>query len=272
MGARRAARAVTRAFGENDLLTHADAISFQTFFFLIPAVLLGAGLLGFFGLEPVWRVDLVPVIQPVLSPPAFALVDELVVKVLTEQQAFWTTLGAAFAIWKGSSAVRAVMGALNVIYRAEDERSFLRRMAVSSALALAWSVLIATALGLVQFDPFAPDPPVVPSIALSAVSFVVRWALAGCLILAAVALLVRFAPARDRPAAWITVGSVLTVVVWLVMSIGFRWYVTSLADFGSVFGNLATLIIGLQYLYCTVVVFLGGLQVDALLRQRFELG
>jgi uncharacterized BrkB/YihY/UPF0761 family membrane protein len=61
-------------------------------------------------------------------------------------------------------------------------------------------------------------------------------------------------------------------VVWLITSIVFRWYVTSLADFGTVFGNLATLIIGLQYLYLTVVIFLGGLQVDALARQRFELG
>ena len=45
------------------------------------------------------------------------------------------------------------------------------------------------------------------------------------------------------------------------------WYATSVADYGSVYGALATVVIGLTYLYFATTAFLTGVEVDDLLER-----
>jgi len=56
------------------------------------------------------------------------------------------------------------------------------------------------------------------------------------------------------------------MVGWIVMSIGFGVYLSDVADYNSIFGGLATVVVLIAYLYAAAVVFLGGVQVDALVR------
>ena len=77
----------------------------------------------------------------------------------------------------------------------------------------------------------------------------------------------RWAPAEQREWHWATFGTGIVVVAWLGMSAGFSLYLRELADYGSIFGNLATLIITLEYLYLTAIVFVGGLALDGLAQQ-----
>lgn len=52
------------------------------------------------------------------------------------------------------------------------------------------------------------------------------------------------------------------------MSLVFSWYLSSVADYGSIFGSLATLIVLMEYLYLSSIVFLSGIQLDALAREQ----
>ena len=97
--------------------------------------------------------------------------------------------------------------------------------------------------------------------------FLVRWAVAGALLLLAVALLLHFSPERWQPLHWVTFGSVLIMAGWLLMSLGFGFYLREIADYNSIFGGLATVVVLIAYLYASAVVFLGGVQVDALVRR-----
>ena len=54
---------------------------------------------------------------------------------------------------------------------------------------------------------------------------------------------------------------------WLVMSLGFGLYLREIADYNSIFGGLATVVVLIAYLYAAAVVFLGGVQLDALVRR-----
>jgi membrane protein len=100
--------------------------------------------------------------------------------------------------------------------------------------------------------------------------FVVRWAVAIVLLLVAVGLLVRFAPAARPPIGWVSVGSAIVVGGWVLMSIGFGFYLRVIADYGSAFGNLATFVILLAYLYASSTTFLAGALADSLVREEVE--
>ena len=62
----------------------------------------------------------------------------------------------------------------------------------------------------------------------------------------------------------------LVVVAWMLMSVGFAIYVTSIANYESVFGALATVFIALQYLQLCAIVFLGGVQIDSIVRKKLD--
>src|SRR3954469_19507346 len=141
------------AYVEHDLLTYASAISFQILSSLVPFLLFAFGLLGFLHLEDVWRTELGPEVKAAVSPPAFAVMDDAVEKALAGKQVFWVTAGFAIALWEVSGAVRAVMGALNRLYRDQTERTWGKRMLVSFALALAIGAAVLAAVAIVVLGP-----------------------------------------------------------------------------------------------------------------------
>ena len=74
----------------------------------------------------------------------------------------------------------------------------------------------------------------------------------------------RFAPSDTRPWRLVSRGSAVTLVCWVVASLAFGFYLRDIASFGSVFGNLATVMIAFEYLYLSSVAFLTGLLLDRL--------
>lgn len=255
------------SFAEHDLLSFASAIAFQALFALVPFALAGVALLGFLNLEELWSSELAPELREQLRPDAFSVVDRTVDQILGERRGLWLTFGLGFALWQVSSAIRATSGPLNVIYETEDERPWWRRFLVSLALAAAAAPLVVGAALLVQGGPRlvrtldAPD-------GLHALLSTLRWPVAGALLFVAVYLIIRFVPAKPQSFGWAGVGSVFVVASWLVASIGFGLYVTRVADYGTVFGSLASVIVLMTYVYVASVALLFGVQLDACVRRE----
>jgi membrane protein len=155
------------------------------------------------------------------------------------------------------------MGALNRIYRTERERPWARRVAISLVLAIAvGGCLLLALLVLIVGHALHPDG----GAGVAALVFFARWTLAGGLLLLAVGLLVRHAPAGHQPIGWVSFGSSLVVGFWLVMSIGFSAYLRAAPPYSSVFGSLALIVLLIAYLYLSSIAFLVGAQVDAMVR------
>lgn len=256
-------RELVDAYERNDLLTYASAIAFQVLSSLVPALMFGFGLLGFLNLGGVWRDELAPDVKASVSKPAFALIDDVVTKAVSEHQLFWVSFGFAIALWQVSGGVRAVMGAVNRVHGIETRRSLVRRLLVSCALGLALGACWLGAVGAAVLGPllYGDVPP-----AAAALLFLARWGLAAALLLAAVALTLHVAPETDQPLGWVTFGSVLIMAGWVLMSLGFGAYLREVAGYNSLFGGLATVVVLIAYLYMAAVVFLGGVQIDALAR------
>jgi membrane protein len=255
---RRTARALVDAFARHDLLTYASAISFQAFFALIPLMLTALGLLATFSLSQVWTDQLAADLRGQVSQPVFTVIDSTVRKVLEARNVFWATLGAALTIWEVSGAMRAVMTVLDRIYGSDRQRTWRRRYAVSIALSALVIVLLLGAGGVV----------IAGGLVDGWVTAVLRWPVAAALLLAALWAVVRWAPAEPRAWRWVSFGTGLVVVAWLGMSAGFGAYLRGIADYGSMFGNLATLIVLLEYLYLSAIVFLAGLALDSIAESR----
>jgi membrane protein len=268
MSLRGVVRGVVRGYQEHDVLTFAAAIAFQVLFAIIPLLLFGLGIVGGLGLGDQWSSEWGPKVRGTMSPDAFRVVDETVRQVLTRQQVFWTTLGAAIAVWKVSAAMRAIMDVFDRIYGSRRQRTFVERMRDSLVLGAVVALLLLAAAGSIVLG-----DDLLRSLGVSSPLLIwLRWPLAVVLLFAVVALLVAYAPVDHQPLRWVTFGSVVVVLAWVATSLLLGWYVTSVADYGSVFGALATIVVALTYLYFASAAVLTGAELDAMVRRRADAG
>jgi membrane protein len=264
MALRQTVRDVLRGYDDHDVLTFASALALRTLFAVIPLTLFGLGLLGGLGLGGEWTRDWGPQVKDSVSPEVFRVIDDTVRRVLGERQTFWMTAGLAIAIWEISGGMRAVMDVLDRIYGASRERALWERLRVSLALGLAVGVLLLAAvacaiLGDDLLRAAGLDTPLLTWL---------RWPVAIALLCAVVSLLVAYAPVDRRPLHLISRGSALAVLAWLGSSLALGWYLRDVADYGSIFGALATVWIALTYLYLASTAFLTGVELDALMEAQ----
>jgi membrane protein len=259
-------RALLDGFKQHDLLTYSSAISFQILTAIIPFALFVLAVAGLLDLDSVWRDHLKPQIQANVSAAVFDVISNSVNKVFAGSQWLWATIGGGLALWQVSGAVRAVMGALGRIYGAPTERPFFRRYLVSFALSIEVGVCFILATLCLLLAPFFSVAD--QGLAWGVFAFLVRWALAAGLLLLAVGLLVRHAPATAQPLPWVTLGAAIVVGFWVIMSLVFYFYLTTIASYESVFGSLAAVVVAMAYLYFSTTVFLFGAQLDAIIRAQ----
>jgi membrane protein len=270
MSPRAAMHAILRGFKENDLLTYASAISFQIVFALVPLALLALGLLGTFGATHVWTREISPAVRDNVSAPVYHVIDDTVRKLLANRQLFWVTLGAVIAVWEVSGAMRATMQVLNRVYGVEEGRSFRRKLAESILLSTAVTVMLLLAAATVQGGPAVARELFGAGGAVLALSTLASWGVAVVLLFLVVWVVVRFAPDTRRPVRWVSFGGLLVIAGWILMSLLYGFYISSLADYASIFGNLAVVMVTMSYIYLSGIVFLTGVQLDSLIRHQVD--
>jgi membrane protein len=255
---------IVDAFRRNGLINFAAAVSFLLVLALVPFLLFLLAVLGFLGLDAVWRDEVAPEIRDSLSSPAYRLLNDTALRVLRDGEGWWLTAGFALAVWEISAATRVTMTALDRIYGFRRRRSFFELFPRSVGLGLVMGFAFVAAVAIVRFVPLLTgDLGGVPSV----LSLIGRWLVAAVVLGAAVALLMHHGSATRQTLPWVTVGTGLVMASWIGTSILFGIYVTYVANYESLFGNLATFFVLLLYVYASSIAFMAGVQADACTRR-----
>ena len=270
LGARETGVEVLHAFRRHDLLIAAGGIALRVFLALVVGTLFTLGLVGFLGFEEVWRQDIAPELKGNVSKPVFDVLNTAVTEVLLSRELFWTTLGAAFAVWQISGVVRASGQTLNRINGEVEERSLGREIVVSLVAGAAVAALLIAVMAVVRLGPFPLEDLLGEGGAASVISFLIRWILAAAILLVVVEIVVRAGVTGGRSLPWISVGPLLTVSGWIALTLGFGLYLSELADLGDVYWSLLTIFLLAEYLYAAAVIFIAGLVIDRLVRERAD--
>jgi membrane protein len=252
---------LARRFGEHHLPIYASAIAFRAVIALIPLLLLGLGLLGALGLQDTWSNSIAPTIKPRVTEPVYEAINYSAEKILSSGTASLILFAAALVIWDLAVGVWAIMDALNRIHDVEESRSRTRRLLTAGGLAFAVGACVITAVLVVTVAPRAGG-------SLHLLLGLGRWIVAPLLLMLAVGLLVRLAPAEQPQGRWASVGSILVILVWIVASLLFKLWITTVASFKSPQGSLTGLLILTAYTFVSSAIFLVGAELDELLRKE----
>lgn len=148
----RLARRVWREFNQDDILGHAAELSYYFLLALFPMLLFMVNLLGFFaGPGTELRESLFTALGRVLPASASGLIQQTLDEVVRSSTGFKAAIGLLGALWAASAGLRALSNTLNIAYEVKENRTFLKRIALSVSLTVALSVLILSALTLMLY-------------------------------------------------------------------------------------------------------------------------
>ncbi len=176
-------------------------------------------------------------------------------------------VGIVGALWTASGYIGAFMRASNEIYEVEEGRTFFKLRPLQMLITLILVVLLALVLAAVTLTgPVAEE--IGDQIGLSSTALTIwdiaKWPVLAVVVLFMLALLYHMAPNAKLPRfRWITLGSILAVVVWLVASAGFAFFVANFGSYNKTYGALAGVIIALVWLWITNLAILLGAEIDA---------
>ena len=255
-------RELVEKFGEHRLFLYATSIGFRAILALIPVALLALDLLGALGLKNTWRKSIAPEIRPHVTPPVYHAIDYSAVKIMASGTAGLIVFASALVLWDLILALFAIMDALNQIHDVEEKRSFARRSVTAVALAVVSGVCFIGSFLIVTVAPRAQGEVVHFALGVG------RWLIGAALLAFVVGTVMRFAPAERPEKRWASVGSLLVIAVWIVATLLFKLWVTSVADFKSPIGSLTVLLFLSWYVFTSSAIFLVGAQIDELLRKE----
>jgi membrane protein len=166
-------------------------------------------------------------------------------------------------LWSVSSGVQGLVKSLNLVYDERETRGFLKLRGLSLLLTLGAIVVVVVALVLIAVFPGVIDDLELGQAGELAAS-IARWVVLALLVLVALAVVYRFAPDRANPRwRWVSWGAVVALVLWLLGSVGFSWYVDNFGKYNQTYGALAAVIILLLWLFLSSFAVLLGAEFDA---------
>jgi len=162
------------------------------------------------------------------------------------------------ALWSANQGMKSLFTGLNVAYRTDNERGFIKQNALTLLFTLGAMLVVIISLGFIVIFPVLVNTIGLPGTAESLIQWL-RWPILAIIVIFALSLIYQYGPARDTPEfRWVILGAVVATLGWLIASWGFAIYVNNFGDFGEMYGPLSAVVILMFWLFITSFIILVG--------------
>lgn len=256
---------IHRGIGADRIL----AISAGVVFFMLLAIFPGiAGLIALYGLfaDPVTIGRHLDLMAGVVPGGGLEIIRGEVERLTAQpQQRLGLAMIASLAIslWSANGGMKALFDALNVVYHESEKRGFIALNALSLAFTLGTIAFMLMAIVVITVLPVALEY-VGLSRGTELLLRIGRWPALLLVVSLAIALIYRYGPSRDEPQwTWISPGSALAALLWLVASLAFSWYAENFGSYNKTYGSLGAVIGFMTWMWISTIVILVGAKLNA---------
>jgi membrane protein len=258
-------RVFYETFWHDNCLGLAAQLAYYFFFALFPTLLVLIAIASFFPLSTLVD-DTVRLFGAIVPPEVLAIVTDQLRKLSDGGQGGLLTLGMLAALWSSSSAMTAMSDTLNNAYDVQEGRPWwkVRLIAIVLTVGVALFILIATALVLA--GPIAAEYLAdwwYLGTAFEWTWKIVQWPLAFVLVAVAIALIYFYAPDVEQEWTWLAPGALVATTLWLLATLGFRYYVVNLGSYTETYGALGAAMVLMLWFYISGLAILIGAELNA---------
>lgn len=243
----------------------AAQLAYYFFLALFPALLFVIAIAGLFA-DAGLISRLVDVMSGAVPPDVVAIIREQLTMIAQGGQGGILTFGVVAALWSSSAAMVSLITVLNRAYDVEDARPWWKQRLVAIALTVGVAVFIIISFALVLAGPEMADW-LATKLGMGSVFTlawkILQWPLVFALVALAFCLIYYFAPDVEQDFVYLTPGSVLATLLWLVASLAFRFYVVNFASYNETYGTIGGVMVLLLWLYISGLVVIIGAEANA---------
>ena len=261
----------TRVWNEandDEVFGRAAELSYYFLLALFPLLLFLTSLIGFvLGSGTGTRHELFNSLSRIMPPSAFQLIDATMWEVSNSAGGGKLSFGILAALWAASNGMGAITQSLNVAYDLKETRPWWKTRLIAIGLTIGLSLLIIVALSIVLAGGGISEK--LASGYGFGSAFVITWKLlqwpaALAFMILAFALIYYFAPDfREQSWQWLTPGSAIGVLLWLIVSLAFRVYLHFFDSYSKTYGSLGAVIVLMLWLYFTGAAILFGGEINS---------
>lgn len=256
-------------FREDNLTDRAAALTYYAVLSIFPALIALVAVVGLVADPHTITKELTTLVSSI-GPASAANTFKGPIDSLTKSHntaGILLAAGAASALWTASGYVGAFMRASNTIYEVEEGRPIIKLRPLQMLVTLILVVLLALVLvGLVLTGSIAQKLGAAIGVSATAVTVwdIAKWPVMFAVAMTMIAVLYYAAPnARLRGFKSVIPGALLAVIVWLVASVGFAFYVANFGSYNKTYGALGAVVVLLVWMWITNVAILLGAEVNA---------
>jgi membrane protein len=249
----------------DDLLDLAAQQAYYFFFALFPALLTFISLASFFPIDNMTG-QVVSMLGRFAPPEVITIITDQIKKISESAHGGILTFGFLLTLWSSSGAMVSIITTLNAAYDITEGRPLwrVRFTALGLTIGVAFFILLSMALVLV-------GPTLAGHIAntmhlgaaLKWTMWIVQWPVVLALVATGIGLVYYFAPDAEQDWVWITPGSVIATLLWVLVSLAFKLYIAYFGSYNETYGTLGAFIVLLTWFYLSGLAILIGAEFNA---------
>ncbi len=249
----------------DDVVNLAAQQAYYFFFALFPAMLTVISIASFFPVDNLID-EIVRMLGRVAPGEVITIVTDQVRKIANTNAAGLLTFAFLFTLWSSSSAVGSMCSTLNAAYDITEGRPWWKVRLTALGLTLGLAVFILISMTLVVAGPaiavrIANTMNLGPTFV--SVWSILQWPVVFALVATAIALVYYYAPDAEQDWIWITPGSILATMLWVIVSLGFKFYVTQFGAYTATYGVIGGVMVLMLWFYLSGLAILVGAELNA---------
>lgn len=262
-------------FREDNLSDWAAALTYYGVLAVFPALIALVSVLGLVGESA--TQPLIDNLTALTPSTAGDVVESAIENITANQGAAGLALliGIAGALWSASGYVGGFTRASNAIYEIDEGRPFWKLKPIQIAITAVMILLLALCgIAVLVTGPVAEQVGKLFGVEGAALTVwdIAKWPVIAIVVVTMFAVLYWAAPNVQQPGfRWVTPGGVLAVVLWLIASAAFAFFVANFGSYNATYGALAGVVVFLVWLWITNIAILLGAELNAELERQREL-
>lgn len=251
---------------KDDIFALASQLAYYLMLSFFPFLMFLFTLIGFMHLD---GNAVLEALSTVLPTSVFELTETIVLEVVGSQNTGLLGVSVLLAVWTASSGFRAVIKGVNKAYELNEHRSYINRaiMAFFSIIALAATILLSLSLlvfgdvisdNLIAYLPF-PD-------IVRTVWNILRYVVIIFIFILISATIYRYSPAEKVKWRYVFPGAIFSTIGWLIVSIGFSFYINNYSNYSRFYGSLAAVFILMIWLFLMSIIFMLGVEINSVVQ------
>ena len=242
----------------------AAQLAYYFFLSVFPALLVVVALTSLF---PPNLLDQILTWFGTFTPPDVLQIVRTQIELITKSgHTGLLTFGALGALWSSSSAMNAIIDTLNRAYGIKEGRPWWKVQFLAIVLTVILSVFVLIAFTLVVAGPQIAERIAAAHGLGAAFAWawkILQWPIVFLLISEGFAVVYYLAPDVEQRWPWILPGAHFATALWLLISLGFRFYVTHFGQYNQMYGAIGGVIVMLLWFYLSGLVLLVGAEFNS---------